>query len=322
MPDPFNIVFFGTPPFAVPALEAIHQSRHRVPLVVTQPDRPKGRGRKLVPPPVRTAAESFGYRVVQPESIKTESFAGLVEELKPDFLCVVAYGQLLPKALLKIPRFGALNIHPSLLPKYRGPAPIQWAIINGETETGVTIMTLDTGMDSGDILLRDKQPIHETDTAATLHDRLSQIGAELLVETIDRFSDGTIRPIPQDHSQATLAPLLQKSDGMIDWRFPAKRIHALVRGMDPWPGAFTFFQESRLKIFSVQPAEISEPAAPGTVIRGFQEELRVATGEGALSILEIQGASGKRLPIKQFLRGNPLPPGTIFHMVQKTNASN
>lgn len=305
----------GTPAFALPALTALHRSPHRISLVVTQPDRPKGRGRKPVAPPVKVAAELYGYPVVQPESVKTEAFLHQVAALKPDFLCVVAFGQLLPEALLRIPRFSALNIHPSLLPKYRGPAPIQWAILNEEPQTGVTIMALDAGMDSGDILLSATYPIQAVDTAATLHDRLSEIGASLLVETIDRFSRGTIRPIPQDSSLATLAPLLQKSDGMIDWRRPASQIHALVRAMDPWPGAFTFWQQSRLKIFSVQQAEMSEPAAPGTVIRGFAEELRVATGDGAISILEIQGESGKRMPVQHFLRGKNLPPGTVFQMV-------
>ncbi len=320
MPEPADIIFLGTPEFAVPALNALHRSRHRIKLVVTQPDRPKGRGRKLEAPPVRKAAEALSYPVIQPTALKAEAFLAMIAELKPDFLCVVAYGRLLPEKLLQIPRLGALNIHPSLLPKYRGPAPIQWAIINGESATGVTIMRLDAGMDSGDILLTEKEPIHPQDTAATLHDRLAGCGAELLITTMDQVMDGRLKPVPQDHSQATLAPMLKKSDGLIDWNLPAQRIDSLVRGLSPWPGAFTFFQGARLKIFSVRAINMAPAAAPGTIIAGFQDELRVAAGAGAVSILEIQSASGRRLPIDQFLRGFTFPTGARFDALPPAHA--
>lgn len=312
MPEAYNLIFFGTPEFALPALEALHNSRHRISLVVTQPDRPKGRGRKKTSPPVKIAAEEMGYPILQPDTIKTDDFLDKIQSTAPDFLIVVAFGQLLAKKLLRIPRIDTLNIHPSLLPAYRGPAPIQWAIINGETETGVTIMSLDTGMDTGDILVAEKAPIKSDDTAATLHDRLAQAGAVLLRNALEKFSDNTIRRIPQDHARASSAPLLTKNDGRIDWQQTTAQIDARIRGVTPWPGAFTLFQGSRLKIFKVKPAQTQSAAIPGTVISGFSDELRVATGDGALSILEIQGASGKRMPIQDFLRGARISPGAAF----------
>lgn len=321
MDNAFNIVFMGTPEFAVPALNALHQSEHTVSLVVTQPDRPKGRGRKIVSPPVKREAVRLGYDVTQPESIKTETVYRRLKKLKPDFLVVVAFGGILSDELLSLPRIGALNIHPSLLPKYRGPAPIQHALINDEKETGVTIMMLDSGLDAGDILMSGQTAISPDDTSETLHDSLSRRGAELLVLTLDQFKTHTIKRIPQDHSKATYAPLLKKKDGLIDWAMPAEKLVAFVRGMTPWPGAHTFINGKRHKIFKVVPAKANEDAAPGVVLSGFQDELRVATGKGAVSILEIQGASGKRLPIKDFLKGCKVPPGTVFQAEETNNPS-
>ncbi len=307
-----NIIFFGTPDFAVPSLKALIQSRFNVSMVVTQPDRPKGRGRKMLPSPVKTAAEHLGYKVLTPESIKTESFYRAAAEACPDFLIAVAFGKLIPEKLLSLPKICPVNIHPSLLPKYRGPAPIQWALINGENETGVTIMTLDSGMDTGDILMSEIEKIGPDDTSADLHDRLAVRGANLLLKALDGLLDGSITPRPQNSSEATVAPLLKKTDGLIHWSLPSEKIEAFIRGMTPWPGAFTFFNEKRLKIFKVKPADPLEDAAPGTIIKSFQDELRVMTGNGALSILEIQGASGKRLVIQEFLRGTTIPEGTVL----------
>jgi methionyl-tRNA formyltransferase len=225
---------------------------------------------------------------------------------------VVALGQLLPTRLLKQPRLGAINVHASLLPRLRGSAPIQWAIINGDTETGVTTMQMDAGMDTGDILLKARTPISDTETAQSLHDRLAPMGAELLIETIERLSAGRLIPEPQDPREATVAPMLSKMDGRIDWHRAAVEIDRLVRGLTPWPGVYTFCQDRRLRLYRTRPLPLAAPAAPGTIVQGFADELSVATGDGILSVLEIQGASGKRLAVKDFLCGCDICPGHVF----------
>lgn len=303
----------GTPDFAVPSLKALQKNGYGISLVVTQPDRPKGRGRKVIPPPVKMAAQRIGYDIIQPVSVKDRDFFDTITGLKPDIFIVVAYGHILPKNILAIPATGAINLHASLLPRYRGSAPIQWAIINGEKETGVTTIFMDEGMDTGDILLSSKEIITKVDTSATLHDRLSVLGAELLIKTLISFENNMINPIAQDHAKATYAPLLKKDDGHILWGKDAEQIASFIRGVTPWPGAFTFQDNKRLKIFSAKPILVEVNEAPGTVIKGFPDELRIATGKGALSVIEIQGASGKRLLIKDFLRGNQMPPGTVLN---------
>ncbi len=313
MNEIFKIVFMGTPDFAVPALEAIHKSVHEVILVVTQPDRPKGRGRKLLHPPVKKAVMDMGYDIIQPESLKTGAFADMISKLQPDIIVVVAFGHILSERVLALPRLGAVNIHASLLPKYRGSAPIQWAIINGEKETGVTIMFMDKGLDTGDILLSGKIEIAPDDTSASLHDRLADLGADLLTKILDRFKAGDIHPILQDHNQATYSPILKKKDGLMDWEKPAQALETFIRGVTPWPGAFTFHEDKRLKIFKACCVSTETQEPPGTVIKSFPDELRVATGKGVLCVLEIQGASGKRLLIRDFLRGYKMPPGTVLH---------
>jgi methionyl-tRNA formyltransferase len=313
MKPPFRIIFMGTPAYAVPTLKAIHHSPHRLELVITQPDRPKGRGRKVFPPPVKQTARELGYDVIQPAKIKTREFAESLKQIRPDLLVVVAYGRILPKSILDVPRLGAVNVHASLLPKYRGAAPIQWAVINGEKETGITTMWMDEGMDTGDILLTATEPIDPGDTAASLHDRLAQLGAVVLLKTLEKLADNTLTPVAQDHSQATLAPMLKKADGRIDWHQTAAQIERFVRGVYPWPGAFTFHAEERLKIYRAEALSPSTGAVPGTVMDGFPDELRIATGSGALLIHEIQGESGKRLPIETFLRGHAMIPGTVLH---------
>ncbi len=313
MREKLRIVFFGSPDFAVPALKALVDGGHEVAAVVTQPDRPKGRGRKTTPPPVKSAALELELEVFQPASIKTEDFFDAMSKISPDLFVVVAFGQLLPQRLLDVPEKGAINIHGSLLPKYRGPAPIQWAIINGETETGVTTMYMEKKLDAGDMLLWRATPIYPDDTAGSLHDRLSQIGAELLAETLGRLEKGDLNPTAQDPSQATYAPMLEKNDGRIDWNKSAEHIERFIRGMSPWPGAFTFLDKKRLKIFKAQPAAGKKDAAPGTVLEGFENELRVAAGVGgALSIVELQGASGKRMNVENFLRGNAVAAGAVL----------
>jgi methionyl-tRNA formyltransferase len=307
--DRLTIIFMGTPEFAVPHLEALHASPHRVLMVITQPDRPKGRGQKLTSSPVKRKALSLGYSLLQPQSMKTEDIAGTLTRCQADLFVVVAFGLLLPKTLLNIPPMGAVNVHASLLPRYRGPAPIQWAIINGEAETGITTMQMDPGLDTGPILLRANTPILPDDTLSSLHDRLAQIGADLLIKTLDALSRGDIRPVPQDHTAATYAPRLKKEDGHINWAGSSESIGRLIRAMNPWPGAFSFCDGKRLKIYKATPIHQPVSAPPGTVIQGFADELRVATGEGALNIEEIQEESGKRLPTKTFLCGWKISPG-------------
>jgi methionyl-tRNA formyltransferase len=312
MKPAFKIVHMGTPEFAVPTLEALHLSRHTVAAVVTQPDRPKGRGRKLAPPPTKQTAEALGYPVIQPESVKSDAFFEEMRRFQPDLFVVVALGQILPPRLLELPRLGAINVHASLLPRLRGSAPIQWAIINGDTESGVTTMQMDAGMDTGDMLLKATTPISDTDTAQSLHDRLAPMGAELLIETLEQMAAGSLKAVPQSAAAATMAPMLTKKDGRIDWHRSAVEIDRLVRGMTPWPGAYTFCGERRLRLFRTRPLPLESSAAPGTIVQGFADELSVATGDGVLSVLEIQGASGKRLAIRDFLCGCDLCPGNVF----------
>ncbi len=309
---PYKIVFMGTPDFAVPALQAAHAAGHEISLVVTQPDRPRGRGRKVEPPPVKKAALTLGLPVTQPQSLRAETDQQVLQATDADFFIVVAFGHLLRESVLKMPKTGCINVHASLLPKYRGPAPIQWAVINGDRETGVTTMLIDKGLDTGDMLMTAREPIGPADTGGSIHDRLALRGAELLVQTLAAYADGTVRRTPQDHSAATYAPLLKKNDGLIDWKKPASRIEPFIRGMSPWPGAFTFWKNTRLKIFRSEIDPAAGNGLPGTVLDGRPGRLTVATGEGALSILELQSASGSRLPASEFLRGFRITPGEIL----------
>ncbi len=307
-----SVVYMGTPDFAVPTLEALHHAPFDLKLVVTQPDRPKGRGRQLTAPPVKKAAVELGYEVTQPQDVRDASFMKTLRSIAPDYLVVVAFGQILPIGILSIPTRGAINVHASLLPKYRGPAPIQWAIMRGETTTGVTTMLMDTGVDTGDMLLDASTTIEKTDTASTLHDRLARIGADLLVETIDGHHHGRIFPRTQKHELATYAPMLKKEHGKIQWHESALAIDAQIRAMTPWPGAFCTMCGRRYKIHKARPiTDRPSSEAPGTVVPGFPDELRIATGDGVLAILEIQSASGKRLDIKQFLCGTCIAPGEM-----------
>ena len=307
-----KIIFMGTPDFAVPALKALHENRYNVVRVITQPDRPKGRGRKVSPPPVKTIALQLGYDVIQPATVRTAEFEALMVKFEPEIVIVIAFGHILPKNILAVPKLATINLHASLLPKYRGPAPIQWAVINGENETGITTMLMDEGMDTGDILLSSKINIDPDDTAGTLHDRLARQGADLILQTLKALENDGLKPVPQDHNRATYAPLLKKNDGHIDWKMPAEKLDPFIRGMTPWPGAFTSYGNKRLKIFKAGAILKQINESPGTVVNSYPDELHVATGKGVLSIMEIQGASGKRLLIKDFLRGCQMPPGTVL----------
>jgi methionyl-tRNA formyltransferase len=306
----YQIIFMGTPDFSVPTLKALHENQHKVLAVVTQPDRPKGRGRRLVPSPVKEVAGTFGYPVLQPHKIEEPWFVEELIAMDPDLFIVVAYGQILPGSFLSIPRLGAINIHASLLPKYRGPAPIQWAIIDGGQETGVTTMWMDEGTDTGDILLSAKVSIMPDDTSGSLHGRLSEAGAQLLIDTLEKLKTENLLGTPQDKSVATYAPLLKKKDGSIDWTKDAISLDAFIRGMNPWPGAFTLLSGKRLKVLQAKNLQGAVKEKPGTVLEGFPGDFNVATGRGTLALKEVQLESAKRLPVKEFLRGCPVPPGT------------
>lgn len=305
-----KIVFMGTPEFAVPSLKALVDSGEEVAAVVAQPDKPQGRGLKLSPPPTKVFAEERGITVLQPPGIRTEAFLRDLAELNPDIIIVAAYGKILPKSVLELPGFGCINVHASILPEYRGAAPVNWAIARGEKVTGVTIMRMDEGMDTGDILLTREVPIDDDDTGETLSGKLSLAGAELLLLALENLKRGELHPLKQNDSLATYAPMLKKEDGRIDWSKPAGEIRNLIRGMLPWPGAFTLLGGKLLKIYK---AAIAEGAGKeGEVITAPQGVLRVMTGKGALDILELQIEGGKRLPSKDFLSGRKIEPGTVL----------
>lgn len=304
-----RIVFMGTPDFSVPSLEALIRSGETLVGVVTQPDRPKGRGRPLVPSPVKQLCLKEGVPFLQPVKMKDPAFLEALTAWRPDLIAVAAFGRILPKVILDLPPLGCINVHASLLPRYRGAGPIQWAIINGEGETGITTMLMDEGMDTGAVLLQQPVPIQPDDTAGTLSARLAKVGAALLIETIRRLKEGTLTPRPQDHARATLAPLLKKEDGLIDWTLPAQRIADRVRGLSPWPGAYTYAGPERWTIWRVAADGRPAGAPPGTVVEARKDALLVATGEGVLAIAELQPANGRRMAVAHYLAGHPVPPG-------------
>ncbi|TAJ99357.1 MAG: methionyl-tRNA formyltransferase, partial [Candidatus Manganitrophaceae bacterium] len=276
-PKRLRAIFMGTPDFALPSFEALAASEEVI-AVVTQPDRPKGRGEVLTQPPIKVAALKRSIPVFQPERIRKDpAFIRQLVELEPDVIVVVAFGQILPESVLKIPRFGCINVHGSLLPKYRGAAPIQRAIIRGERETGITTIQMDPGMDTGPMLLRRAVPIEPSETTATLAPRLAQIGASVLIETLSLLKEGKLTPIPQDHSQATLAPLLKKEDGLIRWEEGAEAIFNRSRGVDPWPGTTTFYEAKRWKVTRLQiGSREGKWGQPGEIIRLSEKGLEVA----------------------------------------------
>jgi methionyl-tRNA formyltransferase len=307
-----SIVFMGTPDFALPSLEALIDLGASILLVVSQPDRPKGRGRKVVAPPTKRMALDRGLRIYQPESVRSAEVVERIGVLKPECVVVVAYGQLLPVSLLGIPSLGAVNVHASLLPKYRGPAPIQWALIQGEATTGVTTMFMAEGMDTGELLLQREIAIQPDDTATTLHDRLAHEGADLLVATLEGLKRGDLQARPQDESRATYAPLLSKEDGRVDWYEDAKRICCRIRGLDPWPGGFTQWEGRRLKLFGCRVLPHLSQASPGTVIAVTDEGVQVATGEGVILVETLQLEGRRPLSVRDFVRGHPLQAEAVF----------
>ena len=303
MPSSLKLVFCGTPAFAVPTLEKLVEARFAVPLVVTQPDRPKGRGMELAFSPVKQAALRLGLHVGQPDTIKNnQEFRAQLTALAPDAVIVVGYGRIIPQWMIDLPRLGNLNLHASLLPKYRGAAPIQWAIARGENVTGVTTMRIDAGLDTGDILLQQEVPIAPDDTAVSLAPRMAAIGADLMVETLKGLQTGTIHPRPQNHARATLAPILKKEDGLIDFQLTAQEILNRLRGFQPWPGAYTSFRGKNLHIWAARPVE--HTVAPAEVV-AEGDRLIVGCGQGsALQLLELQLEGKKRMPAIDFVHGH------------------
>ncbi len=310
MPDSMKLVFCGTPQFAVPTLQALADNQFNLSLVVTQPDRPQGRGLQLTASPVKQRAIALGLPVTQPEKIKNnEEFRGQLNSLKPDAIIVVGYGRIIPQWMIDLPHYGNINLHGSLLPKYRGAAPIQWAIASGEAVTGVTTMRIDPGLDTGDILLQREMDVEADDTSETLAPRLASVGADLMVETLRGLQAGTVQAVPQDHSKASLAPILKKEDGLIDFRLSAKQICDRLRGFQPWPGAFTRFRGRTLNVWRARPVMQSLPEGE-LLING---SLIVGCGEGtALELLEVQPEGKKRMPAADFVRGYRPQTGERF----------
>lgn len=310
-----RIVFMGTPDFSVPTLESLAASRHEVVAVVTQPDKPKGRGKEIQMTPVKEAALAHQIPVYQPVRARESAFVEEMRALKPDMMVVIAFGQILSKELLEVPKYGCVNIHASLLPKYRGAAPIQWAVINGDKETGITTMMMDVEMDTGDMLEKMVVELDPEETGGSLFDRLSLLGGDLILSTLEKLENGTIKPEPQNHAEATYVKKISKSMGDIDWTQDAVIIERLVRGLNPWPSAFTRLNGKMLKIWKAQVLyqdAQTEKAACGQVLKAEKDGIEVQTGNGILKILELQLEGKKRMDAAAFLRGFPVEPGTVL----------
>ncbi len=304
-----DLVFCGTPEFAVPTLEALVDAGHAVRLVVTQPDRPSGRGMEMSAPPVKRRARELGLEVTQPDKIKNnQEFRARLEELRPEAIIVVGYGRIIPQWMIDLPPLGNINLHASLLPKYRGAAPIQWAIAKGESVTGVTTMRIDAGLDTGDILLMREIPIEENDTAVTLAPRLAKIGAELMVETLNGLAADTIPPQPQDHSRASLAPILKKEDGLIDFSRSAREIVNRLRGFQPWPGIYTTFRGKQLQVHAAAAVERTG-GAPGELTTDHNRLVATCGDGSGLELREVQVEGKKRMSARDFVNGYRPAPG-------------
>lgn len=315
--DGMKIIFMGTPEFAVPSLQALVEAGHEIALVVTQPDRPKGRKKTMTPPPVKDAALLYGLPVEQPERLRGSDTVQTIADLQPDLIVTAAYGQILPKAVLDAPRLGCVNVHGSLLPRYRGGAPIQRSIINGEKSTGVTIMYMAEGLDTGDMISKVELPINDEDTAGTMFEKLSAAGAELLMATLPSLEDGTARATAQNDAEASYAPNLTREDERIDWSGSARSIFNQVRGLSPMAGAFTLWNGETFKLWGCQVVDAggsggAADAAPGTVAAVGAEGILVVTGEGLLLLTIVQPAGKKAMPASEFIKGAKLSPGTKF----------
>lgn len=311
-----RVVFMGTPDFSVGTLRELVKAGHEVVGVVSQPDKPKGRGKSLMPTPVKEAALELGLPVYQPKKVRDPEFLEVLRELAPEVIVVVAFGQMIPESILELPPYGCINVHASLLPKYRGAAPIQWAVIDGEPESGVTIMKMDTGLDTGDMITKVVVPIEKDETGGSLFDKLSEAGAKLLVDTLPSLADGTaVYEKQPEESPTPYAAMIQKQLGNIDWKRPAVEIERLIRGLNPWPSAFTKLNGKTLKIWSAQVLNESEKdaaAVPGTILSADAQGLCVKTGQGVLNITELQLEGKKRMDTPAFLRGYAVKPQSVL----------
>jgi methionyl-tRNA formyltransferase len=308
-----RVIFMGTPDFAVPTLKALISHGHHVLAVVTQPDRPKGRGKKLSAPPVKELAMKHGIEVLQPEKASDEHFCAQIRAKEPDLIVVVAFGQILKKKLLDIPGWGVINVHASLLPNLRGAAPIQWTILNDETKTGLTVMQMDEGMDTGPILFQEEIPVLKDETAGHLHDRLAAMAGDLMARSLERMSGNIVEATPQDHTRATYAPKISKDLCLVNWKEEAAEVSARIRGMDPKPGAYTLWEGKEIKLFASTVIDRNwEEGLPGQVLGLRDQCLVIATGSGAIGVRDLQYPGKNRLSVREFLRGHPLPEGAVL----------
>lgn len=307
-----NIIFMGTPDFAVPALKKLYQ-KHKISAVFTQPDKPKGRGYKLTPPPVKVVAQEHGTEIYQPQSLKNngEEYIDIIKNINPDCIVVAAYGKILPKEVLDIPKYGCVNIHGSLLPKYRGAGPIQWAVLNDEKETGITTMLMGEGLDTGDMLLKKSVKIGENETAAELFDRLADLGAGLILETLDDLEKGNIIPEKQDENLSSYAPMLSKEMCRLDFSQPVRMVHKKICGLSDWPCAVTMLDGKRLKVYKSEiVSNVSTNSTPGEIVN--EKDFSVACSDGIIRFTEIQAEGSKRMKTSDYLRGKPVTNGTVL----------
>ena len=309
-------VFMGTPDFAVGTLEELIHSRHEVAAVVTQPDKPKGRGKAMQFPPVKEVAVRENIPVYQPRRVRDPEFIKILKEIDPDVIVVVAFGQIIPQEIIDLPKYGCINVHGSILPKYRGAAPIQWAVIDGEKESGVTTMQMDAGLDTGDMLLKTIIPLEKEETGGSLFEKLSTAGAKLLIETLEKLEEGSIVPEKQGESPTPYAKMLTKEMGDLDWKKDAVLLDQLIRGLNPWPSAYTHLNGKTLKIWSAEVEERETKEKPGTVVEVNKKELKVQTGKGILSLKEVQIEGKKRMEIDAFLRGNTVKEGIVLGLTE------
>lgn len=308
-----RLIFMGTPDFAVGTLEALIEAGHEVALVVTQPDKPRGRSKKLQYPPVKEAALAHNIEVFQPKRLREAESIEYLKKYQPDCIVVVAFGQILPKEILEMPKYCCVNVHASLLPKYRGAAPIQWAVINGEKVSGVTTMRMDEGLDTGDMILKEEVTLAPDETGGSLFDRLAEVGAKLAVQTLQALEDGTAEFTPQDHEKATQVGMIKKSFGEMDFTKSAVELERLIRGLNPWPSAYTKLNGKTLKIWAADVCgQTGEKAQPGTVLKAEKDEFLIQTGEKILSVKELQLEGKKRMDTAAFLRGCHLEKGMIL----------
>jgi methionyl-tRNA formyltransferase len=307
-----RVVFMGTPDFAVQSLNALVDAGHEVTAVITQPDRPKGRGNKMAFPEVKTRALELGLPVHQPDSVKDEAFLELLKSYNPEVIVVVAFGRILPQAVLDLPPYGCVNVHGSLLPEYRGAAPIQRAVLDGRKETGVTTMRMDIGMDTGDMLMQATLPITDEDTTGTMFDKLAELGGKVLIDTLAGLENGTVVPVKQDDSKATHAARILKDDEVIRWEDSAEKIFCQIRGLSPAPDAYTWLNGERLKLWKARISDRETGKAPGTVVAISKNALTVQTGKGCLEVLELQPAGKKAMPAQAFSNGAGVAEGIVF----------